>query len=375
MRSGTELRAHDRRVPFSYFPTAPTVPRPKVQSLLFAVDPWLIMKRAIDERCTVPAVNREAKSYLTQAEDFFRSAQNSDIGAAKPVQLYYSYLNLAKALVLCKGQQNTLPNVQHGISETLPTGGAEFADAELVSFHSPNARSQSQAFDELIQSLGSNRLPNTHRMPLKALLPQILPGHRLWATAAEKPERFIALSRIGFFQNASSKKAWLRLYLFSDDVRRLGLSQEDALERSGLKTDFRKVKCDEVLDGRKQICFEQTTPLSFARHGVDLAADLANAVRDRLWVTVASTPPYRRYYLYMCPASERQHLVQQLGSIYMLTYYLGSITRYRPTVYSDILEGEYGARIAEFVSGQAAQFVYLMASEFVNRDVTKPSIV
>ncbi|MCK0104382.1 YaaC family protein [Pseudohalocynthiibacter sp. F2068] len=375
MRIGTELKAHDRLVPFSFFPTAEVGHRRPVQSLLFAIDPWLIMKRAVSERIADPNSRREAQSYLEQAEDFFLSASSSTIGAAQPVQLYYSYLNLVKSFVICRGLRPTLSNVQHGIAEKIGAGGSEFVDAELACYRSPNGRGQFQAFDEFIQALGAPRVPDAHRIPMKALLPQILPGHRLWASAAEKRERFVSIQRISFMVNSASKKVWLRLYLFADDIRRLGYSQNDVLTRSGFAVDFKKVKCDEQINGRGLVCFEQKNTRDFTRHGVDQAENLSGTVRDRLWATVGSSTPYRRYYLYLNPIPEAAHLLTQLGSIFSLTHYLGSITRYRPTVFQDILDGEFGPRIAEFVSGQAAQFVYLMASEFAHRDVTKPSIV
>ncbi len=218
-------------------------------------------------------------------------------------------------------------------------------------------------------------MTNSHVVPIKALVPQILPGHRLWATATKKRERFISVQRVGFYENKATKKVWLRVYLFADDVRRLGHTHADVLSLSGLSTGFKKVSCNEEVEGRKLICFEQKNPVAYVRHGVDHAIELADMVREHLWATVASTPPYRRYYVYLCPNSELPHRLHQLGSIYALTYYLGSITRYRPTVYQDILDGDFGPRVSEFVAGQSAQFVYLIASEFVRRDVTRPSIV
>lgn len=105
--------------------------------------------------------------------------------------------------------------------------------------------------------LHAHRLPNSHALPLGALLPQILSGHRLWASAADKPERFIATQSIGYFENTARNKVWLSVYIFADDVRRLSLTQDEVLNRSGLATDFKKVRCDEQVAGRKLICFEQ----------------------------------------------------------------------------------------------------------------------
>ncbi len=146
MRKGVELKAHDRLVPFSFFPTSDTGRRKPVQSLLFAIDPWLIMRRAVADKVTNTASQREALSYLDQAEDFYRSASSSHIGAAKPLQLYYSYLNLVKSFALCREQQASLPNVQHGVAESVAPGGSEFSDAQLTFYTSPNSKRLTSSF-------------------------------------------------------------------------------------------------------------------------------------------------------------------------------------------------------------------------------------
>lgn len=376
MRTGAELKANRRSVPFSFWPVAAkNAPRSPVQSLLFAIDPWVIMKDSITKQIQNDQSKEEALSYIDQAEDFYKSALQSQIDAAKPVQLYYSYLNIVKAFILCRNQHNSLPRIGHGISESLPQGGKEFKDAYIDCWKSPDNQGRIQAFDEFSQALGYSRLQGRRRIPIANLVPQILPGHRLWASAANKKERFLSLQRIQFTHDTSTKEVWLRFYLYHDDLPRLGHSQHVVLRQSGTNKDFRIVECIERKENRDLICFENTTPLSYARHGVDMAERLAKDVKDKLWSTVTSVSPYRRYYLYLCPPHAQPHLLPQLASIYALTFYLGSVTRYRPTVFRSILEGAYGPRISEFVSGQPAQFIYLMASEFAKRDVTQPAIV
>ena len=376
MRTGTQLKANRRSVPFSYWPVATAnAPRPPVQSLLFATDPWLIMKHAIAEQIQNPVTAQEAHSYIDQASDFYRSAFQSMIDAAKPVQLYYSYLNVAKAFILCRGRQQSLPNIRHGLSERIAQGGQEFTDAYIECWNSAGNQAHLNAFEELLHALRHPPPPNRHQIPLPRLIPQILPGHRLWAAAAGEKERFLSLQRIQFTQNATTRRVWLRLYFYRDDIPRLGHTQGDVLDRSGTNQDFRIVKCSEMVDNRNLICFEQLASQPYNRHGVDLAMALSDRVKHRLWATVASSSPYRRYYLYLCPPGEEIYLLPQLASIYALTFYLGSVTRYRPTVFRSILDGSFGPRIAEFVTGQSAQFIYLMASEFARRDVTQPAIV
>ena len=375
-RDGIELKAYSRTVPFSFWPTAPTVPRPTLQSLLFAADPWGMMRRAITEQVASPASRQEAHSYIDQARDFFVSAKSSPIDGAKPVQLYYSFLNLAKAFTICRGIHPSLPNIMHGLSEALPAGGREFDDALIKFWPSLNEKGQLQAFDEFMAALGVERIAaGGLQIPVSLLIPQILSGHRLWASAVGSSERFISLHDVQFYQNRRRRQVWLRVLLFADDVKRLGFTQNDVLNHSGLAANFRKVRCNLGVSGRSLICFEQMVPINYGRHGVDHASELATSIKDQIWMTVGSSAPFRRHYLYLVPPADRLQALPQIASIYATAFYFGSITRYRPNVLRSALEGPLGPRISEFISGQPSQFVYLMASEFAKRDVTKPSIV
>ena len=99
----------------------------------------------------------EALSYIDQASDFYKSALQSQIDAARPVQLYYSYLNIVKAFILCRGTRNSLPSVRHGINEGCTQGGAEFIDAYIQCWNSPDTQGRVQAFGEFMRALA--RLP------------------------------------------------------------------------------------------------------------------------------------------------------------------------------------------------------------------------
>lgn len=98
-------------------------------------------------------------------------------------------------------------------------------------------------------------------------------------------------------------------------------------------------------------------------------------LKRRIWVTVNSSQPYRRYYAYLAPPAEQAEVLPQLLSIYAITYYLGSITRYRPQLFDTLLAESFGPRIEEFVSAQPMQFIYLMASEFAEQEITKPALI
>ena len=103
--------------------------------------------------------------------------------------------------------------------------------------------------------------------------------------------------------------------------------------------------------------------------------DVVEVARPRLWATVLAAEPYRKYYVYLAPAAERPAVLPQLLSIYAVMYYLGSITRYHPQDFDTMREGKYGPMIEAFLNDQPMQFIYLLASVFTKREITKAAIV
>ena len=65
----------------------------------------------------------------------------------------------------------------------------------------------------------------------------------------------------------------------------------------------------------------------------------------------------------------------QLCSIYMGFFYLGSITRYRPNDFDDLIAGPFGAFVQEFIENQPNQWLYLFASEFAEQEIARAAVV
>ncbi len=285
-------------------------------------------------------------------------------------------MNLAKAFALTVQQQASFNQAHHGLAERLRPPSKELENAFLQSHRSPNARTGAlNLFDELLQAVTGAGLSADKDFDLPVLLPQIVPGHRLWAEAMDVSERFVALHDIRFNEDATSKEIWLSIDIFADDLTRLSVSHTQLLKEARLVGKFREVQMTAKIKGRKLIRFEQIQPRSYTHRSSDEVPNLVADIKPMLWTTVASVPPYRRYYVYLAPVAEHGQVLSQLLSIYAITYYLGSITRYRPHHFDSIVRSPMGPRIEEFISGQPLQFIYLMASEFAEQEVTKPSIV
>lgn len=368
-RTGQRVQVKGRQIDFSFWPSRPGRRHRGLQSLLFALDPWAIIRQTVENECSPRLRRAEALATLEQAEDFFAMGTERGAEAAQPLALYYSYMNLVKTFCLTKGSRATFDQAQHGLRERL-RGQRELVDAYLQA--DPRSVVKAQNFAELLFALSGTSLTASTNYDLPALLPQILPGHRLWAQATQKVERFIAVHDLQFWHDTVTRSLWLRIYLLGEDLSRLNVSHRRALTESGLASEFQEVQSDRA----GQICLEQITPQSCPNnYPADDLHNVVAIVRPNLWMTVTSIPPYRRYYVYLCPSAEVVHKLPQLLSIYAMTFYLGSITRYRPHHFDALLAGPFGPRVRDFVTGQPLQFLYLMASEMAQRDVAKPSIL
>ena len=368
-KSGKRLEIKRRLLPFSFWPVARSTRRYGLQTDLFAKDPWVVTMSFVEKRC--PSIAKPAaRAFLTQAKEFF-GASEAGATTSKPLLLYYSFLNIAKALVLTTGTVTNLDFARHGLSETLLPPGREFLDAALDIF-SATATSKN-IYDLLNQALGNVGLPAQAQVKVLDLLPQIVLGHRLWATATREVERFVPIHELRFYVDARQKTVWLSIMVLSEDLDRFEISQTAVLRGSGLQGIFRGVQCSETVDGKPLLQFEQIGSMGYTHRPSDVIQALVNGQKSRFWPIVRTFPPYRKYYLYLAPqASVPQN---HLCTMYALMYYLGSVTRYRPQHFIAIEKSSYGPEIEDFLVTAPAQFLFLMASEFALRNVSSPAIL
>lgn len=369
---GHPVTFNGRAVDFSFWPSRSSAHGVVPQTRLFAIDPWGIIRQVVENEC--PATRRtEALACLTQAQAFFEVGTGSGNEAARPVALYYSCLNAAKTYCLTRGPHETLAGGSHGLVAHSPNNVYDFADAflETKSSHTSSAGAfKPQIFDEMTAVLTGSPVSTGTTYPMSAIAPQILSGHRLWVEASGEEERFFELRSVNFRHDPASKTMWLEIEMLADDIARFGISAQDVLDHSGL-VDFELLTEGDPA----RVILRERTPLHYIAPAPLAELDLlVQRVRHHLWMTVMLIPPYRRYYLYLCPPAEAPSLPQLL-SMYAATYFFGSITRYRPDKFDDLLRGPFGPRVRDFITGQPRQFLYQLASEMVRRDVARPSIL
>jgi hypothetical protein len=339
-----------------------------LQHRFFVNDPWELIAEAI-HRALPAGRNRDiAHSFRRQAEDYFRAATIGRELAVRPLLFYYAFLNLSKAYAVGRGNTKLTGKAGHGISSAARTRAIA---GSLIKFEKAST-TRPGVFQELLQHLDGNPAVLSSDLRLGYLLPQILPGHRLWCYATSRKERFLSVENFEIRHARTAKQVWLNLYLARNDLDRLGFSEAKALSEAGFAGDF------EVANGASTgdvVCFQQRNPESYGTDAAEALARIILKAKNRVWETVKITSPYRKPYIYCCPSSERKARLPQMLSVYLLMYFLGSVTRYSPLYFEDLLESKYGPLFETFVSESSTQFLYLMASDILGREVSKPAII
>lgn len=369
-RQGESLAVRKRLLPFSFFPATRGNRRYGLFDTLFAVSPWAVMQAAVRE--TVPAgIQRdESQAFLEQAQGFYSAATSG--GSANPLLYYYAFLNVGKALLRTRGFAGSLDQAMHGLSAQTAAGGMELADSEIVVKDTPGLVN---VYAELVDRLGFTRPANNTVVPVTALLPQVVVGHRVWRQGLRQKERFVSIHEIQVVHAAASRAIWLRLYLTRGDLSRYEISRSRLLQEGDLNGVFSEVDVAPTGRNPQLMCLEQILPVIYTGRPTDVVMNLVDLMRPRLW-RVATTLPdgaYRKYYLHLTPPTEANR-IPQIATLWLLFYYFGSIVRYRPHLYRNVINGPYGAFVAEYIS-QADQLLYFLASEMAQREVAKPAII
>jgi hypothetical protein len=351
------------------WPVGRGIRRYGVSDYLFAKTPWAVVQAAIEKR-TAPATRRsEALAFLQQSRSFFDAAADRTVAAA-PLILYYAFMNLAKALILAASDDiESLDRAMHGLKDDPGTAGQEITGASVAV---KTGGDKPNIFPLYARALGFPVPAADSTYAVTELMGQVVVGHRLWREAGGR-ERFVPIDPIRFVHHppTGSGEVWLRLYVKPDDLSRFGIAQRSLRDEGDLTSSFDYVKSDDS----ERLCLEQRTAMSYGHRAADVVKDVVGTMRPLLWRSATSMPPYRHYYAHLSPSARRGERLPQLLSLYLLFFYFGSVTRYRPHVFDEILESNYGPFVREFVASQPDQFLNLLASEICEREVAKPALI
>ena len=367
---GEPLVMKGRELEFSIYPMVKTNRRWGVLSTLYATDPWGVISGSVAAAIKAQPEREAAISFVRQAREYFTAAERASSIETRPLLYYYAFLNLAKAIAMGRGQTGLVGKVTHGVAHE-GTGHSVSAAKLQVGPSTPTRKS---AVDELHQALEGTPVPTGHYQ-VSEIISQSVIAHRMWCESFGQPrvEKFVPIERIEFVHDEPGSAVWLRVLLSRATVQSRGWGLTKVLRESGLGSAFRGVKHpDPDIDAAFHV-LEQCTPVPYSGRAADVVVEVVETIRPHLWQTITASAPFRRFYLYLSPSTERR--MPQWLSIYSTLFWLGSLTRYQPVELFEALDGNFGPFFREFLETQPRQLLYILASDAKRQNVTRGVIV
>jgi hypothetical protein len=331
-----------------YFP----FPVPPGEPYMLTSNPWNFLKTWLNNEIrkfnrTSPRKKRLEKSlyFLELAENFQNAADYAKL-PTKGTFSYYSILNLIKVFLLTSGEDLETTIEHHGLS--LP----------------PNETKKLK-----ISSIGNDGI-NIFATFAKKVGCTVVPGNfiKIDEMTSELPEIHEMTFNIGKLTTKKRKFLPVEIEILTNTPRHTHLVYELKYEKknsnlmqvSKFNSGILNSKLQKIGDDGRWITYRSKNRVNYTKSSENSWYARYNLIRQELTdigVSVILTRSGYRYYLNLQP-----NKYKPITYYVALMYYIGSVARYRPTVYNDILTGEYQAVLNETMETCPRQFLYYISS-------------
>ena len=341
-----------------------------------------IIKRFVEKNHENIKTEKVLFSLLEQAKYFYQSGEKSPI-KSQALLYYYSFLNLSKiAYIISK--RSTLSDIKslkytHGISEVYSDS---FKTSE-VSIKT-STRGATQVAHEIIQIFDLKKAPSpdsgSHSFNIRDILSHCIGVHRAYSEIYRKPEFFIKINELKLFKNA--KTLYSRGYLGS-------ISKEDSMQlnRAGYNIfkyenntateciipPFFSNYChphDNYPNLKEGYYFFNAIEMKYNTDKItnESYSKLSQEIKNKgIWYFIGNNG----YTMYLSKCEKRDFRYSQETIIYMVMFFLGSITRYSPFLFDSLFSDKEQWLVSEFLHTQPKQFLYLLTSRVLGQSVLK----
>lgn len=281
-------------------------------------------------------------SLLEQAKHFYLTAESSPV-KSQPLLYYYSFLNFSKIIINLSVKHGSRKSYYHGMKDT---HNNKFSRSEITK---EKQKSQVvQVAHELISVFDPNTPTSDVKINVKDLLNHCVGVHRAYSEIYNQSEVFFRLKNYKLFKNGKELIFKAELLCTSLDIPSL-LTQNYSITQE-----------DESIFYTEKITMTTYSP---ARR--DYAA-LSSAIQSKgIWYFIGNSG----YTLYLSNSAVGRY--NQESIIYMVMFYLGSITRYHPYLFDEIFSDKEQWLVSEFLNTQPKQFLYLATARILGQSVHK----
>jgi hypothetical protein len=298
-----------------------------------------------------------AKAFVDQAFEFFEAARNPRTGS-RPLLYYYSFLNLAKVLLLVQKLPLSIAP-QHGVRDPRANIKRRLQfSGQKVRFELASTQ-HDQLFPEFVSALGGQ--PRRRELSVVSLLRQIPGMHRTFCRVTNERPSFLPVRKFSVLSAENQVFARMLLDRIDADVQE---TLDTVRSRRAFQRVFQQVQAERSLE----LCFETAGVPAATKRRNRALRQLAERIRSVGVWSILTRDGYR-FYLGTHRPSE---MLPPLGAVYAVMFYLGSITRYKPYDFDKIVSRQFAWLISEFLRTQPNQFVYCLASHIAGVDVVPP---
>ncbi len=331
-------------------------------SFMLTSNPWNFLNTWINNEIRKFKRSSKKSKRLVKSLYFLELAENFQLASEKskmPTRgtlLYYSTLNLIKVFLLNSGVDLEVSMEHHGL--VLQSNEKRRLRIQASAADSVNIISK---FCELIGSpLTAGEYVDIDEM------------------ISEMPEIHEMTYNIGKLKTTKRKFLPVSINIKTNIPRRSQLIYEISYEKKNsnimrcekFRTGILNRKLEFLSDEKGFITYRSKRKLNYTNTSDSSWKNNYKKIQDEiseLGVSVILTRQGYRYYLNLQP-----NKYKPISHYVFLMYYIGCVARYRPTLYNDILSGEYQAVFNETMETCPKQFLYYISSIITNKICAVP---
>lgn len=284
------------------------------------------------------------RSLLEQAKHFYQTAIDSPI-KSQPLLYYYSFLNLSKIMINLTNAFGSNMMYMHGVKED---HNHKFTHSEITKQKKKN--NIVQVAHETLSLFDSSISTSDLKFNLKELLNHCVGIHRAYSEIYNQSEIFVRIISNNLYKNGKQLIFKCKLQCTNNEA--------NELKALGYRIE------------NEDDCFyyiEEITMNSYQPIRKDYS-DLSEIIRNKgIWYFIGNNG----YTMYLSKCQTLRY--SQESIIYLMMFYLGSITRYHPYMFDKIFSDKEQWLMSEFLSTQPKQFIYLATAKVLGQSVLKAS--
>jgi len=331
-----------------------------------------LKSKGITDGAEITNIGSELSAYLTQAKNFYMHAKNSDYRSAA-LLYYYSFLNLAKAIIVLKEPSLAGKRFNHGLRRQKTKGSLEKLSMTL----SNTNPSQVNVFSEFYKIVYGKPFIFGVEINLMDLFSYCSSITLEYEDIAEKPNR-ISTVRYVIAIDASRKKSWNLIAVHDWNKQ---MSYGNSYKR--FLKDFEKVNVPSLyrqsqfeikgpaygvsfFEAKKEIDFIFNESIDWFRCRNDLHTTLEGLYQTSVYNAEISG------FEMVAPIDDNSDIrLNEITSTYMAMYYLSEIVRYDPSLFDGdmSINTKDGWLIKAFIDQAPETFLYRSLSLLKDDDI------